>query len=123
VVSCITAMTQTGQEAALRALPSIDQMLTSGLFIEIEERWGRAAAVRIAREAVAAVRTKLKDGEVGADAAELVFATAQSMLRREASRGVRRVINATGVIVHTNLGRSALSDEAVRAIAENSRYC
>lgn len=116
-------MTQTGQEAALRALPSIDQMLTSGLFIEIEERWGRAAAVRIAREAVAAVRTKLKDGEVGADAAELVFATAQSMLRREASRGVRRVINATGVIVHTNLGRSALSDEAVRAIAENSRYC
>ena len=37
---------------------------------------------------------------------------------------IQRVINATGVIIHTNLGRAPLSEKAVRAIAENaSRYC
>jgi L-seryl-tRNA(Ser) seleniumtransferase len=44
--------------------------------------------------------------------------------RNEAARGLRRVINATGVVLHTNLGRAPLSDAARRAIVENAAsYC
>src|SRR5436305_7502322 len=44
--------------------------------------------------------------------------------RREPETGLRRVVNASGVIVHTNLGRAPLSEVARRAIAEEAaRYC
>lgn len=42
---------------------------------------------------------------------------------REESAGLRRVINATGVVLHTNLGRAPLSENARRAVAEAAGYC
>ncbi len=47
----------------------------------------------------------------------------EHLVQSEQSSGLRRVINATGVILHTNLGRAALSKEARAAIAEASGYC
>lgn len=43
--------------------------------------------------------------------------------RTEQKSGIQRVINATGVVIHTNLGRAPLSENARRAIAEASGYC
>lgn len=118
-------MSHTGPEPAMRGIPSIDRVLANELFLDIEARLGRDAAVRIARQAVAAVRGRVAEGKVGSeDVLESVFADAREIFGRECAMGTRRVINATGVIIHTNLGRSPLSETAVRAIAERaSRYC
>ncbi len=64
----------------------------------------------------------------GAHSREALLAEAGCRLelacQREAAPGVRRVINTTGVILHTNLGRAPLSEPARQAIAdEASRYC
>jgi len=110
----------------VRALPSIDRVLAEDLFVEIEAQLGRDAAVRIAREAVAAVRSQIESPEDVDDGAlmQQVIDDARATLDKESSTGVRRVINATGVIIHTNLGRSPLSAPAIKAVAENaSRYC
>lgn len=118
-------MSHTGSELAMRGLPSIDRVLADELFVRIGADLGRDAAVRIAREAVAEVRGRVAEGKSGSeDVAGSVIATARGIFARESAMGIRRVINATGVIIHTNLGRSPLPENAVRAIAEQaSRYC
>jgi L-seryl-tRNA(Ser) seleniumtransferase len=55
--------------------------------------------------------------------ASRIVTEAAAALERERPRPPRRVINATGVIVHTNLGRAPLSDAAVQAVVAASGYC
>jgi L-seryl-tRNA(Ser) seleniumtransferase len=72
-----------------------------------------AVAVRAAREAIAGARERILVGE------EMpppdLLADAQRRARDAMRPGLRRVLNATGVIVHTNLGRAPLPEAAVRA--------
>src|SRR5947209_12175244 len=77
-------------------------------------------AVAAARRAIDCFRQRLVDGD-SVDMAALereAAASAADMLKSS----LRRVINATGVIVHTNLGRAPLADQAVEAVAEASGY-
>jgi L-seryl-tRNA(Ser) seleniumtransferase len=97
---------------SLRRLPSVEQLAAklSGV--------PHAAAVRAARETVDAARARLLDGgELGDLEAEA------AALARDAVRpSLRPVINASGVIVHTNLGRAPLAAEAVEAAAAAAGY-
>lgn len=110
----------------MRGLPSIDRVLAEDVFVEIEAQLGRDTAVRVAREAVDSVRSRIErlDGLDDGALMQQVISVASATLDKESSTGVRRVINATGVIIHTNLGRSPLSEAAINAVAENaSGYC
>jgi L-seryl-tRNA(Ser) seleniumtransferase len=93
----------------LRELPSVERLL-GGL-----GDLPHAAAVRAARAAVDAAREAILAG--GDPPADLV-ADARARAEADARPGLRRVLNATGVIVHTNLGRAPLADAAARAAAE-----
>ena len=95
----------------LRDLPSVDVLLRSAGGQSLVERHGRALAVDGLRSALAEARAR---GE--AAPAEQVLARAGELLDREPS--LRGVLNATGVIVHTNLGRAPLAAEAARRAAE-----
>src|SRR4051794_491307 len=93
----------------LRGLPSVEQ-LASRL-----EGVPKGAAVAAAREAIAAARERLL---AGGEAGDLTSA-AEASLRPK----LRRVLNASGVIVHTNLGRAPLAAEAAEAAARaGARY-
>jgi L-seryl-tRNA(Ser) seleniumtransferase len=110
----------------LRHVPSVDQLLRTDEARELRDRVGARRATNIARSAIAEVRALVRDGAAEpasngllAEAVRRMAATAQ----RESQSGIKALINATGVVLHTNLGRAPLSPAARAAIDEAARYC
>jgi L-seryl-tRNA(Ser) seleniumtransferase len=101
----------------LRSLPSVDEVLARPAVRALAERVGRAAAKAAARAAIAEARARLQAGAAPADDA-VTDARVLELGASEAAPRLRRVINATGVVLHTNLGRSPLHPEAVQRVAE-----
>ncbi|MGZ6970758.1 MAG: L-seryl-tRNA(Sec) selenium transferase, partial [Thermoanaerobaculia bacterium] len=92
--------------------PAMDRLLESDSGRVLVARHGRARAKDALREATARWRAEFSPG---AGATELIVATASRTLDARPPVGPRRVINATGVLLHTNLGRAPLADEAIAA--------
>jgi L-seryl-tRNA(Ser) seleniumtransferase len=91
---------------------------------ELVQRLGdvpHAPAVDAARAAIEAHRAALASGAASAVAIDELEADARVRLAEAARPSLRRVLNATGVIVHTNLGRAPLADAAVEAAAAAGR--
>ncbi len=107
---------------ALRALPSVDELARDARLAPLFERHAREAVIRAVRAAIAEARARILAAGAAAAAAppDLVPAVAHALA--EGSRlGVRRAINATGVILHTGLGRAVLAPAARAAIDEAAR--
>ena len=110
----MTAVARDAQPTNPAGLPSVDRVLGAPEVQPLIERHGRALVVE-------AVRALLKEVRSGAAAPEWSGAVLASRLspfleKRSASR-LRRVINLTGTVLHTNLGRALLPEEAVKAVA------
>ncbi len=105
-----------------RRIPKVDAVVSHPELARVRARLGGPATTRLARELIGAIRRGVRRGEppLGVDeAARRVAARAQELLGRRA----RAVINAAGVVVHTNLGRAPLSTDAVEALAASAgRY-
>ncbi len=98
-----------------RQLPSVDRLLGHPQVESLIARVGRAKAVNLARGLLDEVRAAIRRGEAP-PAFEDLARILSERLRVAAQPSLRPVINATGVIVHTNLGRAPLSDAARAAI-------
>ena len=110
-------MSSTSSEA-LRALPSVDRLISSAGGAALVHQYGRAAALDALRGALDTVRASLRGGTiVAADSAALLDAAALA-LRQTFRPSLRPVINATGIILHTNLGRAPLSAAAQQAMLD-----
>ncbi len=94
----------------LRALPAVDALAAH---LEVPH----ALAVAAAREVIAERRAELLDGREGDPDLEFRARKRAALLQRGP---LRRVLNATGVIVHTNLGRAPLASAAREAVAAAS---
>lgn len=104
----------------LRALPSIDELLARPSLSPLLSSHSRPVVVAALREAVAGVRTRVLGGE---DARFDDRDVAQALDRVGQPR-LRPVLNATGVVLHTNLGRAPLAAAAVERIASIAAgYC
>jgi L-seryl-tRNA(Ser) seleniumtransferase len=101
----------------LRALPAVDTLLNTDTAATLIEQYGRALTVDGLRTALDEARAAIRAGDGAPDAAALLDHTTALLAARHAPT-LRPVINATGVIVHTNLGRAPLSENALRAIQE-----
>ena len=95
-----------------RGLPSVDAVLRTPLAATLVERFGRPATVDAIRESVAAARAKPGDVLLGADAAATA---ALGVLEVRAETRLKPVLNLTGIVLHTNLGRARLAEEAIAA--------
>ena len=105
------------ESALLRSLPSVER-LVSELAME-DGRWSHAELTAAARQAIAEARSALRAGD--AHAVGGVRARALALVATQARPSLRRVINASGVILQTNLGRAPLSEAARAAMDEASR--
>ncbi|NPV08403.1 MAG: L-seryl-tRNA(Sec) selenium transferase [Anaerolineae bacterium] len=102
------------ESGSLRHIPSVSALLELAEVRALEERWGHDVVVEAARQATQAERERLLQGEPPqADWATAVRQVVEALTRPS----LRPVINASGVIVHTNLGRAPLAPEALEAMA------
>ncbi|MCU0465353.1 MAG: L-seryl-tRNA(Sec) selenium transferase [Anaerolineae bacterium] len=108
--------------AVLRALTSVDRLVRMKPALELERIYGREATVKALRAALTDVRLALLDGMKPDTTAHGIIVDARRRLRMMFTATLRPVINATGVIVHTNLGRAVLSDAAQKAVVEASSH-
>jgi L-seryl-tRNA(Ser) seleniumtransferase len=100
----------------LRRLPSIDKLLNSELALQMEALYGRNALVHTLRETLDNTRKSILDGELIPVDEQSILQSAESQLMAAFMPTLRPVINATGVIIHTNLGRALLSEDAQKAV-------
>ena len=101
----------------MRNIPSIEQLRQRPGMRALEEEFGRAAVVDALRQEAAALREAAASGaSVPEDAAGTIVERVPARLAAGGG-SLREVVNATGVIIHTNLGRAPLSSVAVSRVA------
>ncbi len=117
------------KKTELSALPSVDQLLRTEAAVRLRDLVGAQRATDTARSIVEGLRTEIQT-RAGSDSHDRDYLLSQSVKRledafdREKQSGIRHVINATGVILHTNLGRAPLSFAAREAVSrEAAGYC
>lgn len=109
----------------LKLLPSVDAVTAHPDVEPLLEKMPRQDVVDALRESLSIERKKILSGiDPGSrqDITRRSVQTAVALAAKKAQLSLRRVINATGIIVHTNLGRAILADEAVEAIKTSARY-
>lgn len=112
------------QPASLRDLPSVDAMLRHPSIAPLLDDQPRGEVTAAVRETLDAARAALREGGDHNVAIPWLAIEVRARLRRRSLPNLRRVINATGVILHTGLGRAPLADEALLAIEESAAgYC
>jgi len=109
-------------EPLLRNLPSVDTLLNDSALQAYAARLGRRTVVNSVREAVDEIRGLLVAGEVPATDKQSIHQTILSGAKQHLDALMephyRRVINATGIILHTGLGRAVLPAQALRQIQD-----
>jgi L-seryl-tRNA(Ser) seleniumtransferase len=114
-------MTDANLNDLLRSLPPMDELLDAPWAAEACARMGRDAAKKTIAEALDGARHDVRDGvPVKTPLREYAALRAKRLLDQRMAGTLKPVVNATGVIVHTNLGRAPLADEAVRAVRETA---
>ncbi len=124
-------MSEPAKSSALREIPSVDQLLKTEVAARLREISGPERLTTIAREVTDQLRSEIlanqqNSGVQGGRDALLQMAVQrmESLVINEENAALRHVINATGVILHTNLGRAPLSEEARKAVSQEAAgYC
>lgn len=124
-------MSKAAPKTLLRALPSVDSLLRTATARSLRGVLGATRLSSFARQITNELRSEILAAEDGAGPhleRTGLLAEAEKRLaamhQDEGKKALRRVINATGVVLHTNLGRAPLSAAARRAITEETAgYC
>lgn len=99
----------------LRLLPSVDELLHSPTGQQLIQQYSRSMTLRAVRSSIAQARARIREGAPCPSYEELLVEV-EHILELGQRPNLRPVINATGVIINTNLGRAPLSPEALQAV-------
>lgn len=105
----------------LRALPSVDRLLSMPEGQDLIQRHGRAAVTGALRTALEQARATVRQGGAAPDGAAIASRAAEA-LEAGAQSGLRPVLNLTGTVLHTNLGRAVLAEAAIEAASVAMRH-
>jgi L-seryl-tRNA(Ser) seleniumtransferase len=115
---------RTAAPEIFRRLPSVDDVMRNPALLALAASYGHESVVDAARVVLARLRQEIASGLLDEDALELALTglagAAENQLRQALGYSLRPVINATGVILHTNLGRAPLSDAVIEHIRETA---
>lgn len=117
----------------LRLIPSVDEVLRTQTGQRLKSSIGSKQLTALARAAVADIRALARSStaingrpieqHTSASLLQEAERRLEAALEQERLTGLSHIINATGVVLHTNLGRAPLSDSALEAIKRAARYC
>ena len=106
----------------LNRLPSVEQILQTDEAAALASSYGRPLTVRAVREALESLRAQLRTNRESSEPqTEAILGSTALLLREWTQAHLRPVINATGVILHTNLGRAPLSAATIAAMSAVAR--
>jgi L-seryl-tRNA(Ser) seleniumtransferase len=118
-------MKSAAKSELFRDLPSVDELIRTPGLSALASHHGAAAVTAAARAVLARLREEISSGLLDASALRIALEglhdAIEQQLRQALTRSLRPVINATGVILHTNLGRAPLAEAAVAHIHETAR--
>lgn len=109
----------------LRHLPQVQRLLEMPTANLLCAEFGRTAVTNALRETLDSVRQRIGAGQLtkAPESQDIVTYVGEKLADRR-KPGLRRTINATGIVLHTNLGRAPLAPEAISAVAEVAAgYC
>ncbi|GAB2738813.1 L-seryl-tRNA(Sec) selenium transferase [Melaminivora jejuensis] len=101
-------------------LPSVDRVLSTPLARALSAEHGASSTTAAVRAALDALRPAMLAGELAAEALapEAIAQRVQEQLRARLEPRLKAVFNLTGTVLHTNLGRALLPDEAVQSVVQ-----
>ncbi|PKN28527.1 MAG: L-seryl-tRNA(Sec) selenium transferase, partial [Deltaproteobacteria bacterium HGW-Deltaproteobacteria-21] len=109
----------------LKRIPAVGKILSSPQLAEISKPYPRNLTLRAVHRVLEALRKRVESDESVQDPSlfemERILNDVKTDLRRLASSKLRPLINATGIVIHTNLGRAPLPEEALENIVNVSR--
>ena len=110
----------TDKQSLFRKIPAVDQLLSHADIESVFSWCPRSLVLKAIHLVLDDLRTEIKDGQVADDESipdrETVVARVLKRLERLSMPSLRHCVNATGVIVHTNLGRSILPEKALERL-------
>ena len=116
-------------QEVLRQIPAVDSILQGAGFVELIGAFGREPSRRAVQKVLNETREQIRTGQLAGEqveealAEERLIRAMRTLLEEAQQISVGRVINATGVILHTGLGRARLPAVAMEALAELDGYC
>lgn len=114
-------MPEISQQELLRSLPQVEEVLHHPSLEALQDTLPRALVTDFVRDAISNARAGILAGTTTAVDSEAIAADARNRALLLEQPSLRGVINASGVIIHTNLGRSVLPDAAVQAVVDVAR--
>ena len=105
---------------ALSELPSVDRLLSTPRLRSLAAASGALVAKCAAQSALADARDRIRGGAAAPSSVQLI-AAAEEHARMSTRSSLRQVFNLTGTVIHTNLGRTLIADEAIDACASAMR--
>ncbi len=120
-------MRSVAKSELFRELPSVDELIRTPAVTNLVDTHGAAAVTDAARAVLSRLRREISSGLLDEQSLRLALSglagPIESQLRQSLRHSLRTVINATGVILHTNLGRAPLAEAALQHVRETAgRY-
>ena len=113
----------TDSDNPFRGLPAVHEILQLPRMLALQERHAHGTIVDAIRTELSRIRELVAKGQTldGSHTIEQIAAAVEGRLNRESQPRLRSVINATGIVLHTNLGRAPIAEEAAQAAYEAAR--
>lgn len=106
------------RQELFRSIPKVDELLKQQKIAELTDTMPYSVVLEGVRQVLDQIRSEILDGQLD----RVDFDTVQSRIleqcARDYQRSLRRVVNATGTVLHTNLGRAPLAKSAVEAVCD-----